>query len=149
MNNFELDPQLKKDCLVLGKLEYSHLLLLNNSLAPWFVLVPETDVTEFYKLDIDFQHKLLEEINLIADFTQQEFNISKINIATIGNVVKQLHIHVVGRHEQDYCWPGVVWGNPQKQTYKDCEINTIVKDMQEKLAKHVTVFTSKTQWQQS
>ncbi|MCW9015154.1 MAG: HIT domain-containing protein [Gammaproteobacteria bacterium] len=147
MENFKLDEQLKKDCLVLGKLPFSYLLLLNNSLAPWFILVPETEQTELYKMHSEDQHKLLEEINLISSFVQEEFNISKINVATIGNIVRQMHVHIVGRHEQDYCWPGVVWGNEQKQAYQDCEINTIVKDMQEKLGKHIEVFTSKSRWQ--
>ena len=99
MDNFELDPRLANGCLVLGKLNISLLLLVNNSLLPWFILVPKTSVTEMTDLSPSDQASLLEEINLLSAFVKGNFNISKLNIAAIGNIVSQLHIHIVGR------WP--------------------------------------------
>jgi diadenosine tetraphosphate (Ap4A) HIT family hydrolase len=103
MNNFELDPRLTNDCLVLGKLNLSLLLLMNNSLVPWFILVPQTSETEVTDLPQPSQAILLEEINLISTFVKTNFQISKLNIAAIGNFVSQLHVHVVGRDPSDYC----------------------------------------------
>lgn len=126
MNNFQLDSQLQKDCLVLGELECSLLLLINNSLVPWFILVPKTDKTELYELASDVQAVVLEEINAVSKFVKDGFCIEKLNIAAIGNVVKQLHIHVIGRRDDDYCWPGVVWGRPEKTPYSNQAIDHII-----------------------
>lgn len=131
MNNFKLNEQLKKDCIELGKMKVSRLLLFNNSLAPWFILVPEVEVYEFYELDIKIQQSILQETNALSRFLKQQMKVDKINIATIGNIVKQLHIHVVGRNKNDYCWPNVVWGAKGKQIYTDYEIKSI-KDNLEK-----------------
>jgi diadenosine tetraphosphate (Ap4A) HIT family hydrolase len=118
-NDFELDTRLANDCLILGKLDISLLLLMNNSLVPWLILVPETTKTEMTDLPQIDQATLLKEINLISDFIKDNFNISKLNIAAIGNIVSQLHIHVVGRDPSDYCWPNVVWGTKEKKPYTD------------------------------
>ncbi len=125
MNDFQLDPQLLRDCFVLGRIKSSHLLLLNNSLLPWFILVPETTAYEIYELPKAQQLELLEEITIISSHLKQNYAVDKLNIAAIGNVVSQMHIHVVGRHVDDFCWPGVVWGTEQKQTYQDNEVKQI------------------------
>ena len=104
MKNFQLDPQLQKDCIVLGELERSLLLLMNNALLPWFILVPKTDKTELYELADDVQAGVWAEINAVSKFVKDEFCIDKLNVAAIGNVVQQLHIHVIGRQHEDYCW---------------------------------------------
>ena len=126
MKNFQLDTQLQKDCYVLGELECSLLLLMNNSLVPWFIIVPKTDKTEFYELESDIQATVMNEINALSRFIKDEFCVDKLNVAAIGNVVKQLHIHVIGRHGDDYCWPGVVWGQPEKTPYTDQAIEHII-----------------------
>jgi len=125
MSKFKLDPQLARDCLVLGKLDRSLLLLMNNSLVPWFILVPQTAETELTDLPTSDQTDILEQINLLSAFIKQYFEISKLNTAAIGNIVKQLHIHVVGRDPSDYCWPNVVWGTTEKESYTDQQVNEI------------------------
>lgn len=125
MQKFILDPQLEKDCHELGLLKGQHLLLLDNALIPWLVLVPETEVTEIYELDQEEQLLLLENINHISEFLQQNYHIDKLNIATIGNIVSQLHIHVIGRSKTDFCWPGVVWGRTEKTAYDEAELGRI------------------------
>lgn len=122
MNHFTLDTRLQNDCHILGKMDLSYLLLMNNSHFPWFILVPETDVVELCDLDPDSQHVLLDEINHVSRFIKNHFPIDKLNVAAIGNVVKQLHIHVIGRRTDDPCWPGVVWGAGQSKPYSEKEI---------------------------
>jgi len=125
VHKFKLDTQLEKDCYELGQLNGQHLLLLNNSLIPWLILVPETEVTEIYELDQDEQILLLENINHVSIFLQQHYYIDKLNIAAIGNIVSQLHIHVIGRSKTDCCWPDVVWGITEKTPYDEVELGEI------------------------
>ena len=133
MDNFELDPRLANDCLVLGKLNISLLLLVNNSLLPWFILVPKTSVAEMTDLSPSDQADLLEEINLLSTFVKGNFNISKLNIAAIGNIVSQLHIHIVGRDPSDFCWPNVVWGTNDREPYTTDKIDEITAALSEQL----------------
>lgn len=134
MNDFQLDPQLVRDCFLLGRIKSTRLLLLNNSLLPWFILVPETTACEIYELPQSQQLDLLAEINLISSHLKQNYRVDKLNIAAIGNVVSQMHIHVVGRHIDDFCWPGVVWGTEQKQLYLDNEVQQIKSRLTEMLS---------------
>ena len=126
MQNFQLDEQLQKDCIVLGELQYSLLLLMNNALVPWFILIPRTDKTELYELADDVQAGVWAEINAVSKFVKDEFCIDKLNVAAIGNVVQQLHIHIIGRQHEDYCWPSVVWGRREKTLYKKEAIDHIM-----------------------
>jgi len=116
---FELDARLQQDCFRLGRLEFCHLLLLDNAAVPWFVLVPETAFTEICDLPIAQQHELLLETTAVANFVRETFVTNKLNVAAIGNIVRQLHVHVVGRRADDYCWPGVVWGTVPPERYTD------------------------------
>jgi len=133
MNNFILDPRLTNDCLVLGKLNLSQLLLMNNSLVPWFILVPQTTETEMTDLSPSNQAALLEEINLVSAFVKTIFQISKLNIAAIGNIVNQLHVHIVGRDSSDYCWPNVVWGTSEREPYTDERVTEITAALSKQL----------------
>jgi len=125
MNSFSLDPQLKKDCFILSEGTDSLLLLLNNSLLPWFILVPKTDKTEWYQLEPSLQAAMQQQINALSAYICQEYQVDKLNVASIGNIVSQLHIHVVGRYKDDYCWTGVVWGAEGKKKYKAAEVAVI------------------------
>jgi diadenosine tetraphosphate (Ap4A) HIT family hydrolase len=133
MKKFQLDNRLTNDCYVVGKLTLSYLLIMNNNLLPWFILVPETDVTEFFQLEENDQLTLLSEINRLSQFVKLEFQCDKLNVATIGNIVEQLHIHVVGRNLSDYCWPGVVWGAEGKQPYDEDKIEKLGELIKAKL----------------
>lgn len=126
MKKFQLDSQLQKDCIALGELEHCLLLLMNNALLPWFILVPKTNKTELYELANDVQVGVWVEVNAVSKFVKNEFAIDKLNVAAIGNVVKQLHIHVIGRKYNDFCWPGVVWGRPEKTPYNRETIDHIM-----------------------
>lgn len=110
---FELHPQLLADCHQVGRFALSHVLLHRNASLPWLILVPEVnaDVRELYELDGHSRRVLDAEIDALARYLKHSLGAQKINVAAIGNLVPQLHIHVVGRHPGDPCWPGVVWGN--------------------------------------
>ncbi len=141
MHDFELDSRLANDCHILGKLDISLLLLMNNSLVPWFILVPKTTKTEMTDLAQADQEALLKEINLLSNFVKTNFRISKLNIAAIGNIVSQLHVHIVGRNPSDYCWPNVVWGVDEKETYTDERVKEISALLAKQLGKHFTSHT--------
>jgi len=131
---FRLDPRLDADCHTLGRLDCSLLLLMDNVLAPWFILVPEVGgVVEFHELDADVQQRLLGEINLLSRFVKDHFTVDKINVAAIGNMVRQLHVHVVGRSEGDWCWPGVVWGAEKGRGYTEAEVGDILRALENQL----------------
>jgi len=126
-----LHPQLQKDCFRLGTVESSALLLHKNALVPWFILVPETDEDELFKLDYDHQLSVLDEINKIADFTQHHFIAHKLNIASIGNIVPQLHIHIIARFKDDFCWPKPVWGQTESKEYTNDELHSLTQVLSE------------------
>lgn len=133
MNNFELDPRLKTDCIILGESENTILLLMNNALVHWFILVPKVDVFELYELDDTTQRALMNEVNGLSNFVKTHFDTDKLNVAAIGNVVKQLHIHVIGRSVSDLYWPNVVWGADDKKEYSKEEIERIKRLVKDKL----------------
>ena len=82
----------------------------------------ETAEIEFYRLEMQLQMQLLSQINLLSEFIVENFPTDKINIGMIGNMVSQLHVHVVGRNREDSCWPGVVWGAQQFRPYETGEV---------------------------
>ncbi|MCK4951218.1 MAG: HIT family protein [Gammaproteobacteria bacterium] len=125
MVKFVLDPRLEADCIRLGELELSLVLLMNSSLVPWFILVPKVEENEICLLTAEQQNTLYKEINILSEFVCDSFETDKLNIGTIGNIVNQLHVHVVGRRKDDYCWPGVVWGEKEKRPYSASEIENI------------------------
>ncbi len=91
---------------------------MNNSQVPWFILVPKTNEIELFKLSKSEQEQLQQEINLISKFVVNNFSkVTKLNVAAIGNMVSQLHVHIVGRNPSDYCWPNVVWGSKPDGSY--------------------------------
>lgn len=134
MSEFELDKRLVENCFVLGEIENNVLLLMNNQVAPWFILVPKVaNISELYELDADKQASLLTAVNNLSTFIKSHYVVDKLNVAAIGNIVNQLHIHVVARTETDYCWPGVVWGTDYAKQYQDEEVNELIVKLDDKL----------------
>lgn len=126
MTPFTLDPRLDHDCFTLGTLCGLHLLLMNNRKVPWFILVPETAATELYELEPVLREKLSHAVDALSRFTKERLHAEKLNVAAIGNVVSQLHIHVVGRVATDFCWPKPVWGAPGGAPYDADEVRHLV-----------------------
>ena len=129
MDPFKLDYRLENDCIKLGYLDKNIVLLMNNRLVPWLILVPDlgNDPTldEFDLLPRNQQTLLLDQINQLSSFLRNQFQFDKLNIATIGNIVRQMHIHIVARSENDYCWPGVVWGAEGQKSWSAKEVSDL------------------------
>ena len=124
---FQLHPQLEKDCIRIGKLALSGLLLMNDNQFPWFILVPEIEgITEIYQLDKRQQEILIEESSLLAERLATLYKADKINIAAIGNLVPQLHIHHVVRYKHDIAWPSPVWGKYPAVPYSEQELTSAI-----------------------
>jgi diadenosine tetraphosphate (Ap4A) HIT family hydrolase len=111
MSDFALHPQLLEDCHLLGRLPHSHLLLHRNASLPWFILVPETALGNLLDLPDEQRNGVLTDCKRVSDYLTLSLGYSKINVAWIGNLVPQLHIHVIGRNPSDPCWPKPVWGH--------------------------------------
>jgi diadenosine tetraphosphate (Ap4A) HIT family hydrolase len=110
-NNFQLHPQLAKDCSVLGSFPLCRLLLMNDAHYPWFILVPQREsLREIHELNESDLFLLIHESALLGRVMQAVFAPDKLNIAALGNVVPQLHIHHIARYVNDPAWPAPVWG---------------------------------------
>jgi len=121
----KLHPQLATDCYLLGTVKSSSLLLHKNALIPWFILVPDTNKNELFKLKTEQQQTIQLEINALAKFTEEHFKSDKLNIASIGNIVPQLHIHIISRKTTDFCWPAPVWGRTESMEYTPQQLDII------------------------
>jgi diadenosine tetraphosphate (Ap4A) HIT family hydrolase len=138
MDLFKLDERLERDCHVLGLMQDSTLLLLDNQLVPWFILVPHVELTEFTDLSFELQQKYLFQVNQLAEFAKHHYQFTKLNFATIGNVVEQLHLHLIVRSTDDYCWPDVVWGNKYKESYNIPQVDAIKNCLKDHLNEQFT-----------
>ncbi|TWX72853.1 HIT domain-containing protein [Colwellia sp. C1TZA3] len=123
---FTLHPQLANDCFVMADFPLSRLLLCNDSAYPWFILVPKVDdIQDIYQLDWQQQQQLLNESSMLSEVLMQEFKGDKMNVAALGNVVAQLHLHHIVRYENDACWPKPIWGQQALTPYTDNELEVI------------------------
>ena len=117
--SFQLHPQLAADAIRIGHLPLSMLLLLNDARYPWFILVPRrVGITEVFELEPDDQRQLWQESARLSRFIKQAFHADKLNIAALGNLVPQLHLHHIARYRSDPAWPGPVWGHSAAQPYE-------------------------------
>ncbi len=132
---FELDNRLVNDTVVVADCALCRVLLMNDSRYPWLILVPRVaSVSEVFELTAEQQQQLWQETSAIAQRLKNEFQADKINIATLGNVVKQLHMHVVVRMQDDAAWPAPVWGNGVAQPYSAGALTQICLRMRSALA---------------
>jgi len=147
IDNFQLDKRLASDCIILGYLNSmrvneltelnkgqdqqvhssaSILLLMDKAEFPWFVIVPrDTSDIDIDELPEQQQLQLLKHVNALSAFLKKHYKVDKINFASIGNIVKQMHFHLVARTEQDSAWPGVVWGASASRKYTNEQIETL------------------------
>ncbi len=117
-NEFELDSRLATDSVLIADGPLSQIRLMNDDRFPWIVLVPRVSgASEWIDLNGDQQRLLLAEINQISRHLKQKPGVAKLNIGALGNIVPQLHIHIVGRREGDAAWPGPVWGTGPAQRF--------------------------------
>ena len=116
MSDFLLDPRLAADSHFIADGPLSQIRLMDDARYPWLLLVPRVaDIAEWIELDGNQQRLLLAEINQISRHLKQKPNVTKLNIGALGNIVRQLHVHLIGRFEGDAAWPGPVWGSGPAQ----------------------------------
>jgi diadenosine tetraphosphate (Ap4A) HIT family hydrolase len=119
MNGFVLDPQLDADTHRIGDLDFSRVLLMDDARFPWLILVPRVpNLRELTDLPLVDQHRLLDEVNRAAHALHALMKPDKLNIAMLGNVVSQLHVHVIARFTHDEAWPKPVWGIGARVGYR-------------------------------
>lgn len=120
---FSLDARLQQDALVLGEFPLCRLLLSNDANYPWFILVPrENAITEVFELSAEQQQQLWQETSLLAEHLKRSLGADKMNIGALGNVVSQLHMHVIARFKTDVAWPAPVWGKVAALAYKEEQV---------------------------
>jgi diadenosine tetraphosphate (Ap4A) HIT family hydrolase len=125
-NVFELDPRLAADTIPLGAFALSRVLLMNDARFPWLILVPaRARLVEITDLDTVARSQLMEEICTAAETMSALFAPDKMNIGAIGNIVAQLHVHVVARRRGDAAWPGPVWGAGRAAPYEAAALDDI------------------------
>ncbi len=124
---FELDARLHNDTYFVCDLALSRVLLMNDSQFPWLILVPRKhNVSEIIELTEEEQIVLLKESALVSKAMQELFSPLKLNVAALGNVVRQLHVHHVARFDTDVAWPKPVWGNQPSKPYQEEQAKTLV-----------------------
>lgn len=134
MTEFTLHRQLEADTAFITDLPLSRALLINDSHYPWIVLVPRrANATEIYKLNHSDQTQLLSESAQICRVMEALFSPDKMNIAAIGNMVPQLHLHHVARFTSDIAWPAPVWGFAPSAAYDAKILESTVKRIREGL----------------
>ncbi|KRA50954.1 diadenosine tetraphosphate hydrolase [Pseudoxanthomonas sp. Root65] len=112
MTDFLLDPRLAADSTFIADGPLSQVRRMDDTRYPWLVLVPRVNgVSEWLDLDGGQQRLLLAEINQAGQLIRAQPGVEKLNIGALGNIVRQLHVHLVGRHDGDAAWPGPVWGH--------------------------------------
>jgi len=117
---FKLHPRLAEDTLLVGDFPLCHLLLMNDASYPWFILVPRrAGVREIFELEQRDQQQLLKESSQLSQLLSKLFHADKLNIAALGNMVPQLHIHHIVRYQTDQAWPNPVWGMFPAQPYTE------------------------------
>lgn len=120
---FSLAKELQRDCIELADWPLCKVLLMNDSQYPWFILVPrEAGVKEIIDLSEQQQIMLLQESAKLSKLLQQVFSPDKLNVAALGNMVPQLHIHHIARFKSDAAWPAPVWGKLPAIPYSDEQI---------------------------
>ena len=137
MTDFVLNATLAADTMVLGDFALSRVLLMNDARYPWLILVPRRpDIEEIIDLSLTDQHMLMDEITAASTAVQATVRPDKINVAAIGNRVRQLHVHVLGRFESDPAWPGPVWGHSPAVAYQPHQAGVMADRMVAVLQTH-------------
>lgn len=131
---FALDPRLAADTIEIGDLALSRVLLVNDARYPWLVLAPRREnLSELIDLDSADRAVLMEEIAAVSKALIGLPGVHKINVGALGNIVRQLHIHIVARSLGDAAWPGPVWGTGAPQRYDAQKARKIVQSLKESL----------------
>ena len=131
---FQLHPQLAKDSLPVMDLPLSKVILMNDARFPWIILVPERpDLVDLHDMTHDDYNTLTQEIRGASRAMAALFSADKMNVATLGNMVPQLHIHIIARYRSDAAWPGPVWGKGTAEPYEESAAEARISDIRKAL----------------
>jgi diadenosine tetraphosphate (Ap4A) HIT family hydrolase len=137
----DLHPQLQKDCLLVGRFPLCRLLLMHDANYPWFILVPDREgICEIFQLSEEDQIQLLRESSLLSAVLVERFHADKLNIAALGNVVPQLHLHHVVRYRDDPAWPAPVWGRVPARPYTPEGLSAVLAALRTGLPSILEIF---------
>ena len=132
-NGWSLHPQLRADTVPACDLALSQVLAMNDANFPWLILVPRrAGVSEIFDLG-DEQATLLNEVSLVSRALKAVTQCDKLNVAAIGNVVPQLHVHIVARRKNDALWPKPVWGAAPPRAYEPAALERFMAAIRERL----------------
>ncbi|WP_350336180.1 HIT family protein [Coralliovum pocilloporae] len=135
MNNFQLDERLEADSLHITKLWLCDLRIMKDANYPWLLLVPrQNDLVEIIDLKPDERLQLMLEISKVSEALKEFTGCHKLNVAQLGNMVRQLHVHVIARTEDDAAWPGPVWGVAEPKEWDDAERDALMAQLKDRLA---------------
>lgn len=135
MSEFELHERLAADCLLVGDWPLCRVLLMNDSNFPWLILVPRREaLREIYELILDDRNQFLAESCVLGKTLMALFSGDKLNVAALGNMVPQLHIHHVVRKAGDAAWPAPVWGKVPTKPYETTAANALLATLRAKLS---------------
>ncbi|MEO8855697.1 MAG: HIT family protein [Burkholderiaceae bacterium] len=133
--SFILDPRLAADTYPVASLSMCNVLLMNDARYPWLILVPRrTALVEISDLAVAEQTLLWQEANRAATALRAVAPFDKLNLGALGNIVRQLHVHLVGRRTGDDAWPGPVWGNGSAQAYDEAPRDALLAALRRALA---------------
>lgn len=137
MTEFVLYERLAADCIVVGDWPLCRVLLMNDSNFPWLILVPRrANLREIYQLDAADRAQFLAESCALGETLMAQFTGDKLNVAALGNMVPQLHIHHIARKVGDAAWPAPVWGKVPAKPYSETDANTVLTALRAKLSGH-------------
>ncbi|GAB5412485.1 MAG: HIT family protein [Congregibacter sp.] len=125
---WQLHPTLAADCHAMGEARDITLLLHRNAVLHWFILVPHTEVMDLLDLQPGRRSTLLDTAESVSRYLKTELDYPRVNVGALGLVVPQLHLHVIGRREDDPCWPAPVWGNLTEQRDHEPEQLAVISD---------------------
>jgi diadenosine tetraphosphate (Ap4A) HIT family hydrolase len=131
---FVLHPQLARDTILLGDLPLSRVLIVNDANYPWLMLVPRRpDILEIIDLDDVERAQLMTEIALVGRALKEVSQCDKLNVAALGNVVPQLHVHMIARRKTDAAWPKPVWGAAPAVPVDAVDLDFFMKALKSKI----------------
>lgn len=129
---FELHPTLAAGSVAVTRLSLCELRLINDRRFIWLILVPQRPrLTELHQLSESEQQQLLAASGQVSRLIEGYFAVDKLNVGALGNVVPQLHWHIVGRRRDDPCWPGPVWGCASGEPYPSGELERVIATLLE------------------
>ena len=130
MTTFDLDPRLDADTASVGMLGLCRVLLMRDARYPWLILVPALpDLVEISDLSAADQSRLMTEIAAAGEALAGLYRPEKINTGALGNIVRQLHVHIVARNAGDPAWPGPVWGHSAAVAYDETALQTRLQEI--------------------